>query len=81
MKIKKLAIFLDTNHFCKSDKDKYRPIPHIMSDIDKYIFGKNNDNIIFLTTPIFQEEIQDKINNLVELKYIKRIISDYINIK
>ncbi len=51
-----------------------------MRDIDEYIFGKNNDNIIFLTTLIFQEEIQDKINKLVELKDIKSIISEYINI-
>ncbi|QED22879.1 PIN domain-containing protein [Candidatus Deianiraea vastatrix] len=75
--MKKLAIFIDTNYFCKRQGEKYLPIPKMMHQIYDYIL--RNENVIFLKTQIFKSEIEDKINNLISFEETAKIFSDYIS--
>ena len=76
---KKLAIFIDTNFFCKSgSKGKYLPIPQTMFQIIDLI-NQYSDNITFLTTQIFKTEIENKIKNLISIEEVAKVFLDYIS--
>jgi hypothetical protein len=101
--MKKLAIFIDTNYFCKKtkikksgdnkkDKDAYLPIPKTMFKIYDHLsvlYRVENYNLfcdeaieeknpLFLITPVFKSEIEDKINNLIPFNDIAKIFEEYI---